>query len=298
MHTMPAQPRSGATPSRMFHPRRLAGLLLLAPALVTAAQDRATDKALPPSDTLRDRAIASANTARDQREKYDCRLRAQSTETDSKGREKKTSIEEDDIFFVHGHQITRTVTKDGKPLSAEEASKQDSRVKKEIDSAEKAARENKPPQPNPLSARNLLQTAKLANERRILVAGRPTIVFDVLDDPNNKSSKLEDKIVASMRGTISIDEDTGQTQDFNVTGVRDVKVGGGLVANIHKGFHLHLVNAPQTGGVWFVKDVYGGGDARIGLFFHPSASFHTEMESCHLYTVSTDQTVTTPAEKK
>ncbi len=257
-----------------------------------------SDKPLPDTDTLRQRAIATAQLAAQQREKYDCRLRATTNEVDGKGRLKKASTEQDDIFFVHGHQITRTVTREGKPLTADEAAKQDSRVKKEIESAEKSARDNKPPQTNPLSAINLLRTAKLANQRRVLVSGRPTIVFDVLDDPSNNSSKMEDKIIAAMRGTISIDEDTGQTQDLDVTGVRDVRIGGGLVANIHKGFHLHLVNAPQTGGVWFIHNIYGSGDARIGLFYHPAANFHSEMESCHLFNVTTDQTVTAPTTAK
>ncbi len=94
-----------------------------------------------------------------------------------------------------------------------------------------------------------------------------------------------------MRGTISVDEDTGQVQDLNVAGVRDVKIAGGLVANIHKGFQLHVVNGPQTDGVWLLKNLYGSGDARMGLFFHPAANFRADVESCRLYNVEADAVV-------
>ena len=176
-------------------------------------------------------------------------------------------------------------------MSVRDKKKQDEHVRKEIEDAERDFKKEKHGDGGPMSSRNFLRMAKLGNERRVLVSGRPTIVFDVLDNPDNKGGDIPQRIVAAMRGTMSVDEETGQVQDLNVTGVRDVKIAGGLVANIHKGFQLHMITAPQTDGVWLMKAIYGSGDARMGLFFHPAASFQADVEGCKLYNVEADATV-------
>ena len=80
-------------------------------------------------------------------------------------------------------------------------------------------------------------------------------------------------------------------QDLNVTGVRDVKISVVHVSKKKKGFQLHMVTAPQVDGVWLMKAIYGSGDARMGLFFHPAASFRADVEGCKLYNVEADAIV-------
>ena len=212
----------------------------------------AQDKPIPNPEALRHRAIATEERTADQREKYECRERQVQNDLDGKGRVKKSTITEQDFFFVKGRPIFREVVRDGKPLSPGDQKKQDERVRKEILSAEKAASKDRG-EGSPFSSKNFLRLAKLVNERRVIVAGRPTIVFDVVDDPNRKTDTIIEKIVTAMRGTISVDEETGHVQDLNVNGARDVKIGGGLLANVHKGFLMHAVVAPQNDGVWMMK---------------------------------------------
>lgn len=250
----------------------------------------AQQKPLPNPDELRARALATYTRTAEQREKYECRERQVQHDLDKRGNVKKTTTLEQDFFFVNGRPVLREVLRDGKPLDDREKKKQDDRVRKEIESAEKAAKKQNH-DAETFSSGNFLRMAKLMNPRRFAVSGRPTIVFDVVDDPNRKSMDMPEKIIAALRGTMSIDEETGHVQDINVTGARDVKVGGGLVANIHKGFLLHAVFAPQSDGVWLAKAVYGSGDARVGLFFHPFANFQSDILACHLFNVESDQTV-------
>jgi hypothetical protein len=61
-----------------------------------------------------------------------------------------------------------------------------------------------------------------------------------------------------------------------------------LLANIHKGFLLHITSAPRTDGVWLVQEAWGSGDARVGLFMHPSYRFHQLTESCRLFDVKSE----------
>ncbi|GAA3746693.1 hypothetical protein [Terriglobus aquaticus] len=252
---------------------------------------QAQDKPIPNQDALRQRAIVTAEHTMEQRDRYECRERQVQNDLDGKGKVKKSTVTEQDFFFLHGRPIMREISRDGKPLSDVDKKKQDDRVRKQIEDAEKAFKKDKRGDGGPMSSRNFLRLAKLANERRVMVSGRPTIVFDVIDNPDNKGGDIPQRIVAAMRGTISVDEETGHVQDLNVTGVRDVKIAGGLVANIHKGFQLHTISGPQKDGVWLLKAIYGSGDARMGLFFHPAASFKAEVESCRLYNVEADATV-------
>jgi hypothetical protein len=106
---------------------------------------------------------------------------------------------------------------------------------------------------------------------------------------SNEDGTVEQTIIHAMEGTVSIEETTGTVQDVNAEGKRDVKVGGGLLADIHKGFRIHLTLAPQPDGVWMVKSVDGRGDARIGLFLNGGADFHQETRSCRVSDVTTTQ---------
>ncbi len=270
-----------------------AGLLrpgVLASLCVACRLVSAQEKPLPNPDQLRQRALATYARTADQREKYECREHQIQNDLDSKGHVKKSTALDQDFFFYNGRPILREVLREGKPLNPGDAKRQDDRVRKEIAAAEKAAKKQNR-DADTFSSGNVLRMTKLANPRRVPVAGRPTIVFDVVDDADRKSADIPQRVIAAMRGTLSIDEDTGHVQDINVTGVRDVKIGGGLVANIHRGFLFHAVFAPQVDGVWLAKNLYGSGDARVGLFFHPYANFRSDVLACHLFNVESDQTV-------
>ena len=248
-----------------------------------AISANAQEKPLPNIESLRKLALEQNAATEKQRERYLCRVRTETTQLDGKGSEKKVDDDEREIFFVKQRQITQTVTHNGKPLSTGDAKKEIDRVKKQIDDAEKGK-----PNPNGISQSEILRLIKLTNERRVTVAGRPTILFDGVGDPSQKANGMIEKAVEAMAGTIAVDEATGHVQDTNVHGTRDVKMGGGLLANIHKGFLLHIISAPHGDGVWLVQEVWGSGDARVGLFMHPSYRFHQVTESCRLFDVNAD----------
>ena len=252
-------------------------------ALCLSSAACAQEHPLPNVEALRQRALQQNQATEKQRERYLCRVRTETTQLDPKGGTKKLDEDEREIFFVKARQITQTVTHNGKPLSPGDAKKEVDRVKKQIDDAEKGK-----PNPNGISQAQIVRLIKLTNERRVTVAGRPTILFDGTGDPNAKANGIIERAVQAMQGTIAVDEETGHVQDTNVQGMRDVKLGGGLLANIHKGFLLHIVTAPRNDGVWLVQEVWGSGDARVGLFMHPSYRFHQVTESCRLFDVNSE----------
>ncbi len=264
-------------------------LLVCGWVLVSAGWGTAQDsRPLPAVAELRARAVANYGKNNDLLERYLCRSRVTNQELDGRGRVKKTSVVEREVFFVNGTEIGQVVSRDGKPLSPDEKRKQDEAVRKRIEAASSGGKKKGSAQ---LRVSDLLKLAALSNERRVEVSGRPTIVFDVVPDPHAKTTDLAQRFVADMAGTVSIDEATGTLQDANVYGVNDVKVAGGLVANVHKGFRLHLVAAPQPDGVWLLRTLDGEGDARVGLFVHEGGRFRQETEGCRLYDVKAESKV-------
>ncbi len=273
---------------------RLAVLLCLAallPAFSWAAGAQPQDgKPLPEVKELQARALANFRKSEKDRERYICTERIENDELSGKGALKKHSMREQEQFFVNGFAVSQLVSKDGKPLTADEKAKEDARVKAEIEAA--SAHRKPREQGLVVNAGDILRLAKLAGERRVLVSGRPTIVFDILSDPAAKADNVEQKLVRAMEGTISIDEATGNIQDVNTHGVRDVKVGGGLLLDIHKGFRTHLLVAPQGDeGVWVLVLAEGTGNGRAGLFLTGGVTFRQQTLGCKVFDVAAEGVV-------
>ena len=261
--------------------------LLILTLLMTALAGAQETKPLPNVKELQTRAVATFRKAEKDRERYICTERIENDELDGKGNVKKRNIRERELFYVNGFAVSQEVRKDGQTLKPGDKAKEDARVKAEID----AASQHKQPKEQGIviNAGEIVKLAKLTNERRILVSGRPTIVFDVVSDPNAKADNMQQKIARAMEGTVSIDEASGNIQDVNTHGVRDVKVGGGLVLNIHKGFRTHMLVAPQGNeGVWILVLAEGTGNGRAGLFLTGGVTFKQETLGCKVFDVNAE----------
>jgi type V secretory pathway adhesin AidA len=142
---------------------------------------------------------------------------------DKNGNVKKTESEEDEIFFVNTHEIDRTVKKDGKELTPDEQKKEQDRVMKAVEKAQKT-----PPgqflDKNTVSITQILGMMKTSHPRRETIDGRNTIAFDFTGDPHAKTHGVAEDASKKMSGTLWVDE-----QD------REVRR---LVARFDDNFHL------------------------------------------------------------
>jgi hypothetical protein len=105
---------------------------------------------------------------------------------------------------------------------------------------------------------------------------------------------VEERFAQALTGRIWMDEESGTPQELQVETVRDVKIGGGLLANVHKGFRAHLIQQRQPDGVWLTQMVEGSGDMKAALFLHPRFRFREDLEKCHLFSVDTQQQIQAP----
>ena len=244
---------------------------------------------LPNANEILRRALANEHRLAAEREKYDCRITEHAIETDSSGNTKKDTSTVSDLFYVNGIPIERTLQKDGKDLSADDQRKQDDRVMKETMKYSNQANAQKEEDKDNQELEDFMQAMMLANGHRQVVDGRSVLFYDIVPNPKFDAKNINQHLAQVMQGKVSIDEQTGELIDINVTSVADLKIGGGLVANVHKGLWLHIRNQPRPDGVWLTDLAEGSGDARAALFLHPYFRFKETADDCHIYTASAAQ---------
>lgn len=137
----------------------------------------------------------------------------------------------------------------------------------------------------------LLRVVRFLNGRRVQAGNRTTLMYDLSGDPNVHPHGTEEMFLHSMTGTIQVDEDTGELVDLNAWLNHDVKVGAGMLADIHKGLWLHVRQRRYPDGVWLPELVEGNGDARAALFFHPYFRFRDVVSGCTRSSVTTKESV-------
>lgn len=264
-------------------------LCFAASGAAVSAQTPAANAPLPNPSELLARAISNQKIIAAEQERYDCMVADQATETDKNGNVKKTESEVKEQFFVNGIAIERTIQKNGEDLSPDELKKQDQRVMKETLKYSNQATAQKETDKQDQEIEDILEAMMLANGRRKIENGRSILDYDIVPNPHFHAKNLNQRFATVMHGTISVEEQTGEVIDVNIKSVADLKIGGGVLANLHKGFWLHIHNHAQPDGVWLTDLAEGSGDARAALFFHPYFRFKETLNGCHLYTATAAQ---------
>jgi hypothetical protein len=254
----------------------------------------AGDAPLPDPQALRQRAIVSSQKLRKDRENYSCTVREETYELNSDGsiKKKKTVLEE--RFFVNGWPVDHVLARDGKALSGEDAKKEQDRTDKGVKKFSDTKKADKEEAQNERQIDIFLRALRFSNGHREERNNRSTVVYDLAGDPNFHPQKIEERFAQALTGRIWMDEESGVPQELKVETERDVKIAGGVAANLHKGFQLHLVQQRQPDGVWLTKVAEGSGDVRAVLFLRARFRFREELEQCHLFSVKTEQKVHGP----
>lgn len=261
---------------------------------VRAAKHPDVEAPLPDAATIKQRVLDNLKAMQAEQERYLCRVVNHGEETDKNGKVKKTVERAYDMFYVNGREIDQLVEKNGKPLDAGQQKKESERVQKEIakDSDEKHLAKAQAQDEKQLDT--LLHALKFTNGHRQMLNGRSTLYYDLTGDPDFHPKNTGETFLHNMSGAIAVDEATGQLVELNAHLDHDVKIGGGLVANVHKGLWMHVHQVRQPDGVWINDLSEGKGDARAALFLHPYFQFQQTIGGCKLTDVTT-QTISATA---
>src|SRR5205814_7438302 len=168
------------------------------------------------------------------------------TEFEGDGRVKKHEVNEYTFFYLNGDEITTLVKKDGKQLSDAEQKKENEKTQKRIEEhqkraakkeakEEKAKEEGKSDEKDEPGIEIFLRACQFVNPRRERFRGQDVLVFDFEPNPEFKPHKLAEKVVQKLAGVVWIDEKAHDVARLEAYFTGDMKLAGGLLANLQKG---------------------------------------------------------------
>ena len=227
------------------------------------------------------------------------------TEYDGDGKVKKREMRESTFFYLDGDEITTLVKKDGKPLSEREQEKENERVRKRIEEhqkrqAKKEAKEEKAKEQGKNEDKDepgievFLRACQFVNPRRERFRGQDVLVFDFEPNPEFKPHKLEEKVVQKLAGVVWIDEKAHDVARLEAYFVGDVKIAGGLLANLQKGTSFVFEQAFINNEVWLPTYMEAHIGARVLLVKGFKMSFATRYSDYRKFNVETLSTIAKP----
>ena len=228
------------------------------------------------ADAHRNASLATAK-------RYIYRVTDTEQDLDSHGAVKKTNTEERENFWVNGIHISRLLSRDGKPISGDELKKQNVEIDKRIVAAkerQKAIAANPPPPSNKQSSTGLtlprlFDLGTFSNPRRVVFHDRDTIAVDYTGNPSAKGRDVLESAVRYLNGTLWIDEQDHALVRVEAHFYDDFKLGGGMLADVHKGATFEQEWTKVNDEVWLPALFAGHGSARIALFFNHSGAVET-----------------------
>jgi len=214
---------------------KLPVLMIVFASIATIASAQTTQAPLPDVATLMKQVEEHQHKLDQVRENYTYHEVVVTHELDKNGNVKKNESEENNVFFVNGHEIQRKMKKNGKELSADEQKKEQEHVEKDVEKATKT-----PPgqslDKNEVSVTRLLQIMKVSNPRREQMDNRSVIAFDFVGDPHAKTHGIAEDASKKLSGTLWVDENDRQVR----------RMIARFDDNFHLGFGLFSVGKGST----------------------------------------------------
>jgi hypothetical protein len=178
---------------------------------------------------------------------------------DSKGQLRETETEVYELTFYKGNRFRRLISKNGKPLTADQEADESKRIEKQIRKIEKKEAEKEKKKENdeadfdgnrrPTIA-DILRASKLVNPRRERYRNRDVIVFDYEPLPGYKPQKDYEKIFGKMAGALWVDAADKQVARVEARLVEPYKIAGGLVASLKTGGSFVLEQDRVNNEIW------------------------------------------------
>ena len=239
-----------------------------------------TDRPLPDITTLMSQVEANERKSEAVQKNYIYNETNTFDERDSHEAVKKTESRDTEVFWLNGVPVQRTLKRDGKPLTEDEARKENERidgiVKKARERREKADANGKETDPRgheELTLARILELGRFSDPRRDVMNGRSTIVVDYLGDPKAKTHNYAEGVFRELAGTVWVDEQDRTLVRLEGHFGHDFKIAGGLGANVKEGTWFKVAFTKINDEVWLPAAMEGDGHVRYLLFFKLDGHF-------------------------
>src|SRR5882724_412260 len=227
------------------------------------------------------------------------------TEFEGDGKVKKHEINEYTFFYLNGDEITTLVKKDGKPLSDAEQKKENEKTQKRIEEhqkraakkeakEEKAKEEGKNDEKDEPGIEIFLRASQFVNPRRERFRGQDVLVFDFEPNPEFKAHKMVEKVVQKLAGVVWVDEKAHDVARLEAYFTGDMKIGGGLLANLQKGTSFVFEQSFVNNEVWLPTYMEAHVGVRFLLVKGIKASIATRYWDYKKFNVETLSTIAKP----
>src|SRR5881394_2964054 len=156
------------------------------------------------------------------------------TEFEGDGRVKKREANEYTFFYLSGQEVTTRVKKDGKSDEKEEP-----------------------------GIEVFLRACQFVNPRRERFRGQDVLVFDFEPNSEFKPHKMVEKFAQKLAGVVWIDQKAHDVARLEAYFTGDMKIAGGLLANLQKGTSFVFEQAYVNNEVWLPTYM----EAHVGVRF-------------------------------
>ena len=232
------------------------------------------------------------------------------TEFEGNGKVKKHEVNEYTFFYLNGNEITTLVKKDGKPLGDAEQKKENEKTQKRIEenqkrAAKKEAKEEKAKEEGKDKEGDdkegdepgievFLRACQFVNPRRERFRGQDVLVFDFEPNPEFKPHKLVEKLAQKLAGVVWVDEKAHDVARLEAYFTGDMKLAGGLLANLQKGTSFVYEQGFVNNEVWLPTYMEAHIGVRFLLVKGIKASVVTHYSDYKKFNVETLSTIAKP----
>jgi len=192
----------------------------------------------------------------------------------SNGEVKKVESRTSEILEIYGEPVERLTAKDDKPLSADEAKKEEDKLQKIIDKRKNESEENRrkrlqgEEKEREEGRKFVLEIADAFNFRLVgseVIDGHDTWVLEGEPRPGYEPRQREARMLSKFKGRVWIDKAEAQWVKLDITAIDTLSVGW-VLARIHKGTRVLVELTRVNDEVWLPKRVQLHFDARVALF--------------------------------
>ena len=193
---------------------------------------------------------------------------------DGKGKIKSTEVKTYEILEIYGAPVQRLIEKDDKPLDARQAAKQEEKIQKIIDKRKNESGEDRKKREEKEvkereDGRKFVREVADAFDFKLVgteeVGGREAWVIDGEPRPGFEPHMKESKFLSKFHGRVWIDKGDLQLAKMDIEAIDTVSVGW-VLARIHKGTRVMLVQTRVNDEVWLPRHLSFKVDARVALF--------------------------------
>ena len=241
-----------------------------------------------PQEQIREllRRAAEKSMENDKRQRnYTYIEREEERHLDGKGNVKKVESRTSEVLMIYGEQVERRIAKDDKPLSAEEARKEDEKIQKIIDKrkneseGDRRKRLEKEEKNREDGRKFVKEVADAYNFHLVgsdVLDGHDAWVLDAEPRPGYEAQMKEAKFLPKIKGRIWIDKAETQWVKFDIVTTDTISFGL-FLARIHKGTRIIVDTTRVNDEVWLPKHVQFHADIRLALL----KNFNVDVEQTY-----------------